>query len=231
MSILFAVVVIILAAFTLRGYLKGLVRVVFSLVSLFLTIGLVVWMSPYVSEILEKTPIYENIQRKCVESIHIKAQTEILQGAETQEKIQIMGIELPEEWQEVLVQKAAQEANGILEENGIYEEIGNYVAGIIVKAMACVITFIVVFIILRIVINLLDLVAKMPVLNTMNHLGGTIAGAAEGIIVVWIIFFAISLCKGSEVCRDLLTDINQNMFLKMLYQNNLVEYILMRVIL
>ena len=54
MSVLFAVVVIILAGFTLHGYIKGFVRVVFSLISIILTIGLASWLSPYVSEILEK---------------------------------------------------------------------------------------------------------------------------------------------------------------------------------
>ncbi|WP_143524476.1 CvpA family protein [Roseburia sp. 499] len=231
MNVLFAVVVIILALFTFQGYRKGLIRVFFSLISLFLTIGLVVWMSPYVSDFLEKTPVYHNIQQKCVESIQGKAQNEMAQEAGVQETIEIAGIEIPKEWQELLTQRTAETADGLLEQSGVYQEIGNYVAGIIINVMACVITFIVVFLVLRILINLLDIIAKLPVLNGMNHLGGTLAGAIEGIIVVWIIFFAITVCKSSELCQGLLIDINQNALLKILYENNLVEYILMRVIL
>lgn len=231
MSGLFAVVIIILAGFTLHGYIKGLVRVVFSLVSIFLTIAFVTWMTPYVSDFLEKTPVYQNIQEKCVESIQGKAQAEMEQETENQEPLTIAGIEIPKEWQELLSHKTVETADGILEQSGIYEEVGDYVAGIIINIIACIITFIIVFLVLRILVNILDIVAKLPVLNCMNHLGGTIAGALEGVVVIWILFFVITLCQSSELCQRLLQDINQNSFLKILYENNLVEYILMRVIL
>lgn len=231
MSVLFAVVLIILAGFTLHGYIKGFVRVIFSLVSIILTIGLASWLSPYVSEVLEKTLVYENIQEKCVESIKGKVQNEVGQDVENQEPIQIAGIELPKEWQEIITQKAAQATDGVLEQSGIYQEIGNYVAGIIINMIACVLTFIIVLLILRILVNVLDLVAKLPVLSAMNRLGGVVAGAAEGILIVWLMFFIITLCKSSEMCQGLLNDINQSAFLKLIYENNLIEYILLRVIL
>lgn len=231
MSVLFAVVLIILAGFTLHGYIKGFVRVIFSLVSIILTIGLASWLSPYVSEVLEKTPVYENIQEKCVESIKGKVQNEVGQDVENQEPIQIAGIELPREWQEIITQKAARATDGVLEQSGIYQEIGNYVAGIIINMIACVLTFIIVLLILRILVNVLDLVAKLPVLSAMNRLGGVVAGAAEGVLIVWLMFFVITLCKSSEMCQGLLNDINQSAFLKLIYENNLIEYILLRVIL
>ena len=228
---LFIAVVVILAGFTFHGYIKGLVRVVFSLVSIFLTIAMVTWMTPYVSDFLEKTPLYDNIQKKCVESIQGKAETEIGQKAEEQQPLQIMGIEVPAEWQEKLSQKATETADHLLEQSGVYEEIGSYIARIVVNMIACVVTFIIVVLVLRILVNLLDIVAKLPVLNGMNHLGGTVAGAIEGILIVWILFFIITLCQSSELCRGFLKDINQNPFLKILYENNIVEYIMMRIIL
>lgn len=231
MSGLFAVVIIILAGFTLHGYIKGLVRVVFSLVSIFLTIVFVIWMTPYVADFLGKTPVYQNIQEKCVESIQGKTQAEMEQETENQEPLTIAGIEIPQEWQELLSHKTVETADGILEQSGIYEEVGDYVAGIIINIIACIITFIIVFLVLRILVNILDIVAKLPVLNCMNHLGGTIAGALEGVIAIWILFFVITLCQSSELCQKLLQDINQNSFLKLLSENNLIEDILMRVIL
>lgn len=231
MSILFAVVIIILAGFTLHGYIKGLVRVVFSLLSIFLTIILVMWITPYASAVLAKTPVYQNIQQKCVESIQGKAQIGMEEETENQEPLKIAGIELPKEWQERLTQKTTETADHLLETTGIYDEVGNYVAGIIVNIIACVITFLVVLLVLRIILNMLDLVAKLPVLNCMNHLGGTIAGVVEGVIVIWILFFVITLCQDSELCQGLLKDINQNVFLTMLYKNNFIEEVLMKVIL
>ena len=143
MSGLFAVVVLILAGFTLHGYIKGMIRVVFSLVSIFLTIGLVTWMTPFVSEFLENnTPVYSTIQEKCVERVQIKAKTDMNQEVEEQEPINIAGIEIPEEWQKSLTQKTTDVADEFLTESGVYESMGNYIAGIIVNGIACVLSFI-----------------------------------------------------------------------------------------
>ncbi len=228
---LFAVVIIILAGFTLHGYTKGLIRVVFSVVSIFLTIGLVAWMTPHVSEFMEtKTPIYDTIKKKCVENIQIKTKEEVGQKAEEQEPLRIAGIEIPKEFQELLQEKTADAADEMLEQNGVYEQIGDYIAGILLNIIACIISFILVVLVLRILINLLDIVAKFPVLNSVNHLGGTLAGAAEGIIMVWILFFIITLCQSSQWGQNLLDDINQNVLMKILYENNIVQYLLMHVI-
>lgn len=232
MSILFVVVIIILAGFTLHGYIKGMVRVVFSLVSIFLTIGLVTWMTPHVSEFLKnKTPIYHTIQEKCVERIQVKAKADMKEEAEEQKPINIGGIDIPEKWQKILSQKTTDATDNLLKENGVYESIGSYLAEIIVNMIACVLTFIIVVLVLRVLVNMLDLVAKLPVLNSMNHLGGTIAGALQGIVIVWILFFVITISQTSELGQGLIKDINNNILLKTLYENNGIEYIMMHVIL
>ena len=68
MDMIFVAVVIILAGFGLHGYLRGLVQVLFSMVAIFLAIGLATVLTPYVSEFLQsKTPLYDAIQEKCTE--------------------------------------------------------------------------------------------------------------------------------------------------------------------
>ena len=47
MDMLLVVVLVILAGFGLHGYLRGMVRVLFSLVAIFLTIGLATALAPY----------------------------------------------------------------------------------------------------------------------------------------------------------------------------------------
>lgn len=232
MSGLFAVVIIIIAGFALHGYIKGMVRVVFSLVSIFLTIALVSWLSPYAAEFLQNhTPLYQTVREKAIEQVQLKSQKEIQQKTEEQESIQIAGIELPEEWQELLSGKAAETADDLMEDSGVYERMGEYVAGMVVKAAGCLLSFLLVAIVLRILLNMLDVVARLPVLKSMNHLGGTLAGAVEGIVVVWILFFVITICQGSEFGKQMIADINRNILLKTLYENNGIQYLLLGIFL
>lgn len=232
MSILLVAVILILAGFALHGYIKGIVRVVFSLISIFLTIGMVTWMTPYVSEFLQtKTPVYRNIQEKCIESVRVKSKQKVEEKVEEQIPAQIAGIEIPKEWQEKLEGLTEGTADEILEQSGVYEEMGSRMANTIVNIIACIISLLIVIIVLRILVIMLDIVARLPVLKSLNRLGGLAAGAVEGIIVVWILFFVITLCQTSDLGRQLLNDINGNCFLKILYENNIVEYLMLRVIL
>lgn len=225
MSGLFAVVIIIIAGFALHGYIKGMVRVVFSLVSIFLTIALVSWLSPYAAEFLQNhTPLYQAVREKAIEQVQVKSQKEMQEKTKEQEPLNIAGMELPAEWQELLSGKATEAADDLLAESGVYERMGEYIAGMVVKAAACVLSFLVIVIVLRILVNLLDVAARLPILNSMNHLGGTLAGAVEGIVIVWILFFIITLCQGTEFGKQMMGDINSNLLLKTLYENNGIQY-------
>lgn len=232
MSGLFAVVIVIIAGFALHGYIKGMVRVVFSLVSIFLTIILVSWLSPYTAEFLQNhTPLYRIVREKAIEQVQLKSQKEIQQKTEEQEPLNIAGIELPEEWQELLSGKAAAATDDLLEEGGVYERMGEYIAGMTVKVTACILSFIIIIIVLRILVHMLDIVARLPVLKSMNHLGGVLAGAAEGVVMVWILFFIITLCQGSEFGKQMIADINSNILLKVLYENNRIQYLILTIFL
>ena len=75
MDMLLVVVLVILAGFGLHGYLRGMVRVLFSLVAIFLTIGLATALAPYTEEFLRtKTPVYDTVKEKCKEHIHQQTQ-------------------------------------------------------------------------------------------------------------------------------------------------------------
>ena len=51
----------------LAGYRKGLVRTVLSMVSLILVTGLAIWMSPYVTDVLnERTELPQYVEKKCL---------------------------------------------------------------------------------------------------------------------------------------------------------------------
>lgn len=232
MSILFAVVIIIMAGFALHGYIRGLVRVVFSLVSIFLTIGLVYFITPHVSQFLtEKTTIHQTIRDKCIEKVQLRTEDELSKKTEEQEKITFAGMELPEEVQQFFSHKGNETADSLLEESGVYEKMGDYIAGVIVKGIAFIITFVIVVLVLRLIVNLLDIAAKLPVLNSVNHLGGLAAGLIEGVVIVWVIFFIITLSQSSPFGQQLLSSIDHNIFLRFLYENNGIEYLMLRILL
>lgn len=189
MELLLIVVLIILGCFGLHGYLRGMVRMVFSLAATFLAIGLACWATPYVGEFLRtQTPLQEFIKEKCAEAI--------------QENI---GLDL-----------AGSMGLGL--EGGIGQ-----VASLVTQRIAWILSFILISILLGVLVHVLDILAKLPVIESINHLGGLAVGLLEGIVVVWILLFVVVLCQGTEWGKPMMESMQQEPLLRLLYENNVLE--------
>lgn len=232
LNILLIVVWIILAVFTLWGYWRGFIRVAFSLAALVVMALLVSWLSPYMDSFLrEHTPLEEKISGQCVAMVQEMAREQVQAGAE--ERLAAAesqgGIQLPAQWGEALAQKTAGALDQALEETGIYQEAGMYLADMILRGISFGATFLLVAIVLKIVIHLLDLVARLPVLKGINRILGAVAGLAEGLLAVWVLLFIVTLACTSPWGQQALASIQESKFLTFLYQNNGIVYLVGRI--
>lgn len=250
MDMLLIVVIVILAGFGVHGYLRGMVRVLFSLVAIFLTIGLATALTPYTAQFLRtQTPLYDTVKEACTERLQGMAEEEIQKKAEEiggdgeakkqenpdskdantqeQEELTILGMKVPKELQSFLSGNATEQANELIQDSGIYEKLGDYVAEQVLQRASWLLSFVIILILLSVVVHLLDLIAKLPVLNSINHMGGLAVGLLQGLVVVWILFLVVTLCQGSEFGRQMLLSIQGNVFLKFLYDNNVIERFIM----
>ena len=98
----------------------------------------------------------------------------------------------------------------------------------ILQRGAWVLSFILISIAMMILIHLLDLVSKLPGVNGINHLGGLVIGLVQGLVVVWILFLFVILLQDSEWGQQMLNSIQENFFLKLLYENNIIEQIIIK---
>lgn len=225
MDMLLVVVLVILAGFGLHGYLRGMVRVLFSLVAIFLTIGLATALTPYTEEFLRtKTPLYDTVKEKCTEHIHQKAQERQGQGEELKpQELTIFGMQIPEEFQSFFSEHVTDEADKLMEDMGVYEKLGDYTANFVLQRLAWILSFTIILILLSVIVHMLDLITKLPVLKSINRLGGLIIGLLEGVIVVWLLFLVIVLCQDSDIGREMMASIQQQPILKFLYDYNIIE--------
>lgn len=199
MDLLLIVILVIFGGFALHGYIRGLIRMIYSLAAVFLTIGLASLIAPYGAEFLrEQTPLYETIQEKSMEVL-----------------------------KQQLEEKTELELSDLLEESGM-EQVTAQMADVILKRIAWILALILVGILLGILIHVLDLIARLPGINTINHMGGLIVGLLEGLAIVWVLFFAAALCQGSQWGSQMMDAIQNNDFLRFLYENNLIEQLVMK---
>lgn len=227
MDILLIVVLLILAGFGLHGYLRGLVRVLFSLVAVFLTIVLATAIAPYVAHFLQtQTPLYQTVKEKCVDYLQSAVEDGMQQETQGWETGTVFGIKMPEELQEIFKENTDAQGSPV-EAAGVYERAGDFVAGQVVQRLAWILSFALILALLSVVVHFLDLLAKLPILKNINRIGGLAVGLLEGLIVVWILFLAVFLCQGTEFGREMMDAIQGNAVLRLINDNNVLEHMIM----
>lgn len=222
---LIAVIAILLLC-ALGGYRRGFVRVMFSLLSFVVASTLCSVLSPYVSAFLvQKTPLHGHIQSSCAR-IFQEQQQQMAGEAAGQISEQPPGggsfDMLPDVMKDALAKGSQEKMAELVDASKMAEYIGGYLADVIIRGISFTLTFLLVFFLLQLLIHALDLITKLPVLHAANKLGGAAAGLLEGLLVVWLGFFLVTLCIGNEMGNSLMGQIRDNTFLSFLYDNNIL---------
>ncbi len=83
---------------------------------------------------------------------------------------------------------------------------------------------------LRMIFCSLGLIAKLPILNGLNRLLGTLAGVIEATVVIWVGFAVISCLRIPINGEPLVELITANKFLDFLYQHNMLYNFIQKMI-
>lgn len=204
MNWLLIVVICIIAWNAVRGYTRGLLRIVYSLVACILMLTASSMAAPYVRDtILSQTGIesviYSNIEKQ----------------------IAVQG------------QKATGDfdmANILLQQSGAYDSVSMQLTNAIMTGISFFIVIFLLGIVEYFVRRLIRKIERVPVISTVNRVAGFGVGFIKGIVIVWLLLALISLLATSEAGQTMTVYINDSLMLKYLYENNpiikLIENIL-----
>lgn len=227
MNWLVIVVLLVLIAYTVQGYRRGMLRVLYSLLGLVVTILFVAWSTPYISKLLkENTQIYQYIEEKCEEQVREKTREDISnKSQEDTNLLEQYGITIPEALQDTLLEKVQEGSDHILESTGAYTAMAQRLAEFAVDAIAFLIALIICAILLHFVGKAIDVVSRIPVLKGANQILGLAAGLLQGLIMVWIFCYFITATQAFPFGQQLMTLVRSSDLLTILYENNMVVYV------
>ncbi len=94
------------------------------------------------------------------------------------------------------------------------------------KLLAIIIVYISAKLLLTIVVLVLNSIFKLPVLKQFNELLGLIVGFVLGLIHVYVILAIVALVSSMPVAEGLTNLVNNSLFARILYNNNLLIQIL-----
>ena len=196
---------------------------VFSMFATVIAIAISAQLSPQLSQTWQNTAFYETVCEK-VESTLFKEQNSQSDGEEGEDKNNreiINSLPLPDVVQNALASND-DARNDLLGISAFRKYIADSVTGIILNALSFVLVFVGVSIIMKIIIRCLNLLSRLPVIHTMNKMGGMLAGLLKGLIILWLVCIIITIMSGTETGIYLYSQINESPFLKYIYDNNMI---------
>lgn len=194
------VILAVLALSIFIGYKRGLIEIGVKLcavvIALVVTLGL---YRPISSFIINNTNIDETIEKSIVN----KSQQLLNTDNETNE---------------------IQE--GISYEFQMLPNIARELSLNIVRTMVMLLLYIVIKIALSFVTALANIVAKLPILNQFNELGGAIFGAIRGLAIIYVALLVVSFVGQVNPNNKIQTEVEKSIIGKELYKHNLMQLLI-----
>lgn len=194
------IIIGIILLFTFLGYKRGLIKVAIKLCTFVIALVVAFMLyKPVANIVIEKTGIDESIQNTITNTI-------LPEGATVTDEVDLSN-NIPS----VILNNA---------ENTV-ESISTSISNTLIETACLLIIYVAVKIVLKFVTIIADLIAKLPILNQFNKLGGTLYGILEGLLIVFVGFAVISL-TAPLFDTSLLETINNSTLGSLFYNNNII---------
>lgn len=204
---------------SLIGMKVGFIKTVFSLCSMIIAVILTIWLSPYVNSFIRgNDKIYNGISTK-VDTILNFSEEEAENGDQA---ALIAGLALPKSIKDSLVENNKKEVYEALSITNFKDYVSNYLTGIVINAMAFIITFVIILVLLWVVCIALDIISKLPLIKQVNKTAGLLAGFVHGLVIVWLFFILITVFGSTELGQKALQLIGDDVILSFLFNNNYI---------
>lgn len=220
MNWLFWVVAVFLGYHIVDGFRRGFIRKSVSVLSLILSLVLVTYLTPQVTSFIkDHTSIYQNLQETCSE---LFLDEEYDENVKTDQVQMVEKMNLPDNVKNMLLENNNTESYELLSVTAFSDYVGAYLANMIIDTLTYLIVFVLIFVILRLILLALDVVAMLPILHGINKLAGGVLGIAESIVLVWIAFLLVTVFCGGTIGQEFFSLICENQFLLFLYEQNVI---------
>ena len=227
-------VIAILAGYTLTGCAKGFLKIVYSLISWVVILVFVTVTTPYIHDYLKNdTDIYDKVFVYCEEAIREKAEQEMQESGNDisllteNELFATIADKLPEDLLESIKEQTGVFVGDLMEDYGVYDKTAAAMADLFIKGISTLAAMFAGAIVSAFISAVLGFVSKLPLIGFANRVLGLAAGAANGLLIVWLAFYLVAVLSATQLGGEVISHIVANEFLTYLYENNPVLAILM----
>ena len=210
-------VVVVLLLFTGRGWWRGFLRTALGMLAVVLAVAAAVLLSPAVTRFLRtSTPLYDTVHTAMAEMVGEAMDLTAGESLEAQEQA-LANSSLPGVLKDTLLENNNEGMYQMLGVDSFLGYVSKYLAGVVVNICGVLLTFVLSFVILRLAFLLLGTVGNLPGIHLLNKIGGGILGFFQGLVLIWLFCFLVTVFSGTSLGQEMLQTIEKNSLLSMVY--------------
>lgn len=196
-TVVFCGIILLLGFFVLRGFKKGFVQILVSILSMVAMMFVVTLFAPALSDyVIENTELCSAIEDTIlekIEDINLELDTE---NPTTQIKA-IGYYDMPGFIKQSLLDNNNETVYESLEVEFFEDYVTGFVARAIIKIVSYIVCWLVVMIVVKATVLSMDFILNLPGLGSADKALGIVAGVVEGFVVVWMIMlFMVAITDG-----------------------------------
>lgn len=208
------IIIALIALGVFFGYKKGLVGILIGVASLILSIILAFVLQGPVSEYLYSTPVGTSIESKVTEFVNDTLSSENNENVDSEDNTK-----KENDFFSKVIEDATNSEDTV-------KEASKNITMFILKGITFIGIFILVRIICYILQMILNVVFDLPILHSVNKFGGMAINLVATLLKLWILLAAIQLISSVVAIDFIINLINQSYLTKLLYENNILLNIL-----
>lgn len=211
----------------LYGHYRGFIRQCVSVGALVLTLIIVKLATPWMTEFIRDNPsIRANAAQMILGAAGWEAPLEEEIQIPSAQRISIEQMNLPQSVKDILLENNNSEIYQLLGVDQFTEYVSTCLADMLINTVSTILLFLVISIVIHILIRWLDLISRLPIISGLNHIAGAILGLAQGLLLLWIAGFILSLFSATPLGQQLEVQVHASPWLTFLYDYNLINLIL-----
>lgn len=105
---------------------------------------------------------------------------------------------------------------------GLGDAVSGYMAEEVLHVLAFLITMVLVGVLVRGIAFVMGIASKLPIIKGLNKTAGLVVGLAEGVVLIWVLFFVATVFSATAWGGAIMKMIAQSSLLSWLYRNNIL---------
>ena len=218
------VVLGIVVVFAVIGMAKGFAFSVFKIASFFIAIIASIKLYPVVADFLAGTSLYGNIKKTIMDNLVSRYQSAVPVNGQvdgsTVESV-VGGLSIPAFFKQSIVGKVPKPEE-FIDIQGILNSMSDEITKVIVNILSLILLFLLIRIALFFAGLILKGLVRLPVLKQFDRFAGLAFGAAEGLLMVYILCAVLMLFSSAPQFQHIFATVDTSILAKTFYQNNII---------